>query len=306
MVFAPLSKDGNTWGRWLRAALTLLVALTLAACSVLPRFGYENLPMLAGWRLDHYLDLSAEQKTLARQRLEALQAWHRRTQLADYQDWLQAVQHRLATGPVDEAQLRTWRGEVAARWLPLAEHMAPAVADLARTLTPEQIARLRRALEEDNEKLRKDWLPVDPTERIEVRSKRYLERAERFLGRLTPEQKQLARRMAAEAPDTESIWYAQRLARQQDLLALLERLRRERPDEATATRWVRAHLTDAWMPAGAAQQAGVESSLAAGDEMAAALLARATPKQREHLQRTLQDWIGLLGSLRGAPAGARG
>jgi hypothetical protein len=278
--------------------------MTTAACSTLGtsfgRLGYENLPMLATWRADSYLSLDSEQKALASRRIEALHAWHRRTQLDDYVALLEEIRRRIDAGPIDEAQIRAWRHAAFDRWKPIAEAAAPAVAEVAVTLTPSQLGRMRSEMARDNEKVRKEWLPSDRDDRVEARTKRYVERAETFLGPLTPEQKRFARRFAAEAPDTEDVWFAQRLDRQRDLVETLERIRTQRPDEATAARWMREHLMRyAQLPAGQGK-ASAESSLAAGDAMSAAMLAQATPKQRQHLQRKLQEWIDLLQSLRPA------
>ena len=277
--------------------------LMASGCSM-ARIGYDNLPTLAAWRADTYLSLNTEQRALATRRFESLHAWHRRTQLDDYLAFLQEVQRRVAAGDVDEAQIRVWRLAAFERWKPIAEQVAPAAAEVAGTLGPSQLARMREEIGRDNEKMRHERMPPGRTERVEARTRRYLERAELFLGSLTAEQKQFARRFAAEAPDSEDIWYAQRVGRQQDLLAVLERIRVERPDEATATRWMREHLMRYAQLRDGPDRAGAESSLAAGDAMSAEMLARATPKQRQHLQRKLQEWIDIVQSLKPAQTAA--
>lgn len=262
--------------------------------------------MLAIWRADSYLSLSSAQKAMASRRIESVHAWHRRTQLDDYADFLRQVRDRLDDGEVDEAQLRAWRLAVFERWRPIAEQIAPAAAEIAATLAPEQLGRMRAEMGRDNNRIRREWMPPNRAERVEARARRYIARAELFLGALTPEQKQFARRFAAEAPDTEDVWYAQRLGRQQDLLAVMERIGLEQPDAASATRWMRDHLMRYAQLRDGPDKAGAESSLASGDAMAAAMLARATPKQRQHLQRTLQGWIDLLESLQPAQAAQTG
>lgn len=273
---------------------------------MLPRLGYENLPMLATWRADSYLSLNAEQRALASRRIEAVHAWHRRTQLDDYATFLREVQQRLAAGDVDETQMRAWRIAALERLKPIAEQAAPGVAEVATTLGVEQLGRMRAEMQRDNDRVRREWMPAVRAERVEARAKRYVQRAELFLGPLTADQKQFARRFAADAPDTEDIWFAQRLGRQQDLLEVMERIRVERPDEATATRWMREHLMRYTQLRDGPDKAGAESSLASGDAMAAAMLARATPRQRQHLQRKLQEWIDLVESLKPAQAAGPG
>jgi len=289
--------------------VTVGLSVAIAGCSLVG-VGYDWLPSLAMWRADGYVSLTPEQRALAQRRIGDLHAWHRATQLDDYLAFLRGVQRRVATGEVDEAQIRAWRLEAFERWKPIAERAAPGVAEVALTLEPHQVQRMRAEIARDNDKVRRKWLPADPAQRVEARYKRYVERAETFLGPLTDPQRQLARRMAAEAPPTEDAWFAQRLARQQDLLALMERLRTERPSEETASRWMRDHLMRYAPARDGPDRASTESSLAAGDAMSAAMLASATPKQRQHLERKLQEWVEMVEGLRPAqtaqtPATAR-
>lgn len=280
------------------AVLLLAACLLVGACATVGRLGYDNFSTLALWRLDGYLSLTPEQRFRAGRAFDNLLAWHRATQLPDYAQWLRSVQQRVAAGPVTEADIRGWREDIGRRAAPLIDRAALDVAQVAATLEPAQVARLRAELARDNDKLRKEWMPEDPAKRVAVRTKRYLDRAQFFFGSLTESQKQLARRMAAEAPPAEDSWFAQRLGRQKDLLALVERIRTEQPGDAVASGWVREHFLRYTQWREGPERPAVESSLASGDAMTAALFAQATPKQREHLQRKLQDWIDLAESLR--------
>ena len=299
----PFVSSGRRGGAWARraAAAALAAGLVVAAgCSMVGRLGYDHFPTLAAWRADSYLSLNAEQKAIASRRIEALHAWHRSTQLDDYAGLLREVRQALAAGDVDEARIRGWRLAMFERWKPIADRAAPGVAEVAVSLEPAQLQRLRDGMERDNDRIRREWLPPGRAERIEARTRRYVERAEQFLGALTAEQRQLARRMAAEVPDGEEQWFAQRLLRQQDLVATFERIRAERPDPATATAWMRAHLMRYAQVRDGPGRPFSESSLAASDAMSARMLELATPKQRQHLQRKLQEWIDLIESLRPA------
>lgn len=295
--------NGSTRGRALRRAVVAGCVMVAAGCSMVGRLGYDNLPRLATWRADSYLSLTSDQRAAATRHFEALHDWHRSTQLDDYVALLRDVQRHVAAGDVDEARIRQWRMQAFERWRPIAEQAAPGVVEIAATLTPAQLQHLRDTMNRDNERLRKEWMPADRSDRVEARSRRYVERAEMFLGSLTAEQKQYAKRLAAQVPDAEDAWFRQRVSRQQDLVALMDRIRRERPDEATASRWMRDHLLR-YAPSRDAVDRGMESSLAASDAMSAAMFAMATPKQRLHLQRKLDEWVDLLESLKPEP-GAR-
>ena len=280
------------------AVLLFAVCLLLGACASFGRLGYDNFSTLALWRLDGYVSLTPDQRFRAGRAFDSLLGWHRSTQLEDYAQWLRGVQKQVAAGSVTEADIRGWREDIGRRAVPLIDRAALDVAQVSATLEPAQIARLKAELARDNDKLRKEWMPANRSERIAVRTRRYLDRAQFFLGSLTDSQKQLARRMAAEAPPVEDSWFAQRLGRQKDLIALIERIRAEQPGDAVATAWVKEHFARYTQWREGPERSVVESSLASGDAMTAALFAQATPRQREHLHRKLQDWIDLAESLR--------
>ena len=282
----------------LRLLSLFALSAAVAGCAAVGRLGYDNLPTLAMWRVDTYLALNAEQKARAARGFEGLHTWHRNSQLDGYSQWLAGVQREVADGSVSEADLRRWREDIFQRFMAIADQAAPAIAEVVLTLEPAQVARMKAEFARDNDKLRKEWMPADRAERVEARTKRYLERGEFFLGKLTDAQKQTARRMAAEAPPAEEQWMAQRIGRQQDLLALFERIRSERPPVAQATQWIRDHVARYGQFRDGPERQITESSLSAGDAMSVALFAQATPRQRQHLQRKLQDWIDLAQALR--------
>jgi hypothetical protein len=284
------------------AALGLAVCLAVSGCASVGRLGYDNFSTLALWRLDGYVSLTPDQRYRAGRGFESLLAWHRATQLDDYAQWLRGVKQHVASGSVTESDIRGWREDIARRATPLVDRAALDVAQVAATLDAGQMNRLRTELARDNDKMRKEWMPPGQSERVAARTKRYLDRAEFFLGSLTDSQKQLARRMAAEAPPAEDSWYAQRLGRQKDLIALIDRIRTEQPGDAVAAVWVKEHFLRYTQWREGPDRQSVESSLASGDAMTAALFAQATPRQRDHLQRKLQDWIDLTESLRPAKA----
>src|SRR5690606_3676971 len=103
------------------------------------------------WQVDRYLDLDDEQEALVTRRAKDVQGWHRQNLLPVYAEFLRGVEEELRT-PVTVEQVAEWRQTVVRGWFPLAEQLAPAVAELALTLRPEQIAHFREALAKANEK----------------------------------------------------------------------------------------------------------------------------------------------------------
>lgn len=89
-----------------KALLMLIVfALALTACSRID-LAYRNLDRLVPWSLGDYLDMNREQKQLLDERLKAHLAWHCKTQLPGYLDWLDRVQLMVANDAVTDENLR--------------------------------------------------------------------------------------------------------------------------------------------------------------------------------------------------------
>ena len=260
-------------------------AIATTGCSM-ARLGYDALPTWTHWQVERYLDLDEAQREIVGQHVDRLHQWHRRSQLPRYGAFLREVDDGLRT-PVESAQLAAWRDRVGVAWEELAEHLAPAVAELGLTLREEQLRRLRERFAESNEKLRGQWLPEDGRSREEARTERLLRRAEFFLGRLSTAQKREIGTLAAALPATEEAWLAEREARQRGLLRLLEQLRREQPTRAEARRMSRDYLLGMWKSHEIRRGQRIERSIGAGDEFALQVLAMATPKQREHLSKVL-------------------
>jgi len=272
-------------------AFVVAGCLLLAGCSMV-RVGYENLPTLAMWQVGKYLSLDAEQKRLVTARLGSVHDWHRSTQLSDYAQLLRSIQRQVATGPIDEARIRQWRVELLERWAPLVDQVAPVAVEVASSIQPTQLNRMRGEFERGNLRVKKEWLPESDAERVKVRARRYADRAEWFLGDLTNAQRRIARETAEQLPPgNEDRWYAQRLARQQDMVATLERIAVERPSKQVAELWVREHLLRYGRSIDGSGPADAGRAVAVADAMMAAMLTEATPAQRRHLDRKLQEWI---------------
>jgi hypothetical protein len=292
---------GNVSTRLQRLWLPLVASCLLATGCSMIKAGYDNMPTLAMWRMGSYVTLNAEQRQIAVHRIEALHDWHRSTQLGDYAEFLRSVQRQVANGPVDAAQLSAWRLEIVERLVPIVDQAVPGVVDVAATLQPAQLKRLKTEFDRRTDRYKREWMPEDPVDRLQARSRRLIERAEMFVGNLSESQKQLVKQAVAEFPaDNEDAWLAQRVGRQQEMLAVLERLGAEQPPAAVAQQWVREHLTRYARPADPSIASELERGRARSDAVLAAVLAEATPAQRKHLDRKLQEWIDIVQQLRGA------
>ena len=288
-------------GRW----LLLAAALWLSACSTGVRLGYNYAETLVAYSLDGYVGLTDEQQQLVKERATALVAWHRSTQLRDYAQLIEATRRKL-DGPVTASDVMAFNLAVNARLAALGERAAPDLAQLALTLSPDQIARLQRKLATDNSKARRELVQFAGKESLDERVKKYAERADFWFGSLTREQLDLVRASLARRPDNAGWWIEERERRQRELLAVLQKIQAERPSEATATQWLKTYFAQLQSPPDPERRRGIEQFRAGNAELIAQLVNSATPEQKAALSAKLGSFAGdfiALAAERGAPPG---
>lgn len=289
-------------GRHARAFVAASAAFLLAACSSI-QLGYNNADTLLLYSLDGYFDLDDAQEELARARTRALLDWHRATQLRGYAELIEGAQAKLA-GPVSAADVLAFQNDLYARLAVLGERAAPDLAALALTLAPAQLERFTGKLAQDTSKARRELVRFAGRESLDDRVKRYAERAESWFGRLDARQRELIRDALAARPGNQQFWMDERERRQQDLLAVLARIQRERPDEATAAQWLREYFARLAMPAERERAERVVAFRQANAELIAQLVNSASAEQRATLLRKLRRYAEDFTVL--AASGARG
>src|SRR5690606_22114205 len=123
----------------------------------------------------------SDQKPWVRQQIDALFAWHRKTQLRDYVQFVSRIQHRDLSTATQADLLNDYR-EGKVRILRIADHAAPALADLASSLTPAQIANIAQKFTRNNDKFRKEYLSGDVAEQQRFRYRKMMKQAEYWFG----------------------------------------------------------------------------------------------------------------------------
>jgi hypothetical protein len=173
-----------------------LLAL-MAGCSTL-QFGYGQLPRLAAWQLDGYLDLDGAQRRQLDAALAELHEWHRREELPRAREVLTRVD-TLWGAPdggrgVTADELDTLARETTAALNRLLARAEPLARPLLASLRPAQWEHLRQRQRERLE----EWLERegDP----EARADRFVDNLERWLGGLERPLVQLAHAEAARWP----------------------------------------------------------------------------------------------------------
>jgi hypothetical protein len=268
--------------------LTVIVLCAWLGGCTLARFGYEMLPWYGGWQFDRYLSLDDTQRQLVSQRLEALHAWHRQTQLPRYAQLVDTGLANLGERVAAE-RIAQWRASMVSLWEEPALRLAPDMADLALTLKPAQLDRLERRLTDATVELRRKYLDTTPSRRIDARVERWQERMQWLLGDLTANQQRELKRLAREQPSDEAAWLDERQARNDKLLKLLRRIERERPSREQALAWCTEFLQGFWRSDDPERARRLEANAANGDRLSATMLNTANGAQREHLNAKLRD-----------------
>jgi hypothetical protein len=212
------------------------------------KFGYDMLPTWAHWQIERYLS-GEDQRAIVSRRIGRTARWHRRPAaqicgfLSEVEDQVRAAEPARTVPAVgdDAALIARWRDRIGEAWMPVAEHLAPGLAELALTLRPEQIERLRRRLADGDDEYREKFLAETPKARAEARADRVVKRAETFLGRLDSAQ---VRSCAAGGGHARPGRLAGRASRRQKALVALLQRRHRQPGQAT--RLTRDYLTSMW------------------------------------------------------------
>jgi hypothetical protein len=228
-------------GRLPIIAMMLAVSVLLSGCGMALRLGYNQGPSLAFRWLDAYAEFDDAQSLKVRAALDDFFAWHRRTQLPDYAELLARAQTELPDAATAE-RMCAWSQELRARFDTALERAVPTMAEVLPTLSLQQLASIEKQYGVKNGEYRNDFLHRDPAKRRKAATEREIERAEDFYGRLDDAQREFVARSMAESPWDGDLAYAERLRRQQDLLAVARRLAANRAPPAEAEAEVRAWI----------------------------------------------------------------
>jgi hypothetical protein len=167
---------------WMKRLVTtagLSLLLVLVGCSSLT-LAYQQLPLLAGFWANSYLDLDSEQRDRLKVQLRAWQAWHRREELPHWQALLREAQAALDGGFTREALLSLERGARASVERSLAQ-AAPLAGPVLASLRPEQWHHLQKEMDDKTAEWRERH---DGRGGPGERAKRYTTNLERWLGNL--------------------------------------------------------------------------------------------------------------------------
>ena len=262
-----------------RYMLAGFLLLALGACSNL-QLGYNWGDTVALYYLDSYLDLDAEQEQQVSAGLKQLFDWHRQNQLPAYSRELSVAQQSLQ-GQLTLQQLSAMNEFLRVSLERTSLQATPMLAELLLSLSPRQVAYLREQLASSNAEYRAEYFSADQQQPSQRRYQLLLEQFESWLLRVAN----------TDWPVDEQFWYAERLIRQQEMLATLEYAVQQKPSVAQLQARLQTYIRNFERDREALRQAQIARSRKHAMQLIVAVANRATAEQRQHAVTHAQQLI---------------
>ena len=281
---------------WFRIITASLVAVSmsviLTGCSAV-RLGYNNLPDIASWWLDSYIDFSDTQGPQAKAALQKLQTWHRKEELPAIAELLVQAQTLAPQNITPEQACKIWEG-AQIRVESFIQESSRLAAPVVSQLSAKQLKHLEKEWASRNEDWKKQWVQGTPDSRIKKRVDLAAERFNSFYGDLNLEQRQVLKQQFLQSTWTPEASYQLRLKRQQEQLIALQAMSSEITKPAMPIAQVEKSLQALILQSVRPKDAGDLSKQLQLEQQACQNLAQLhnsmSPAQRLKAQRKLKDY----------------
>jgi len=281
---------------WFRIITASLVAVSmsviLTGCSAV-RLGYNNLPDIASWWLDSYIDFSDTQGPQAKAALQKLQTWHRKEELPAIAELLVQAQTLAPQNITPEQACKIWEG-AQVRIESFIQESSRLAAPVVSQLSAKQLKHLEKEWATRNEDWKKQWVQGTPDSRIKKRVDLAAERFNSFYGDLNLEQRQVLKQQFLQSTWSPEASYQRRLKRQQEQLMALQAMSSEITKPAMPLPQVEKALQSLILQSVRPKDAGDLSKQLQLEQQACQNLAQLhntmSPAQRLKAQRKLKDY----------------
>ena len=268
------------------------MSVILTGCSAV-RLGYNNLPDIASWWLDSYIDFSDTQGPQAKAALQKLQTWHRKEELPAIADLLAQAQTLAPQNITPEQACKIWEG-AQVRVESFIQESSRLAAPVVSQLSAKQLKHLEKEWASRNEDWKKQWLQGTPDSRIKKRVDLAAERFNSFYGDLNLEQRQVLKQQFLQSTWSPEASYQRRLKRQQEQLIALQAMSSEITKPAMPLPQVEKALQSLILQSVRPKDAGELSKQLQLEQQACQNLAQLhntmSPAQRLKAQRKLKDY----------------
>lgn len=289
---ANLCKDSLMPLRLTKALLLFIASsLVLLACSRID-LAYRNLDRLVPWSLGDYLDMNRQQKQWLDERLKVHLAWHCKTQLPGYLDWLDRVRVMVANDAVTDQALQQRTFEARQAIGRVAEQITPSATELLRGMSDQQVDEMRQAFREDIDKRQKEYVDTPLPRQVENRAARMQKRLEPWLGELTAEQRLRVMSWSQALGDQNRAWITNRAHWQQQLVLVMDQ--RSTPSFEPRLAQLLQRKESLWTPE---YRQAFQNTEQQARSLLVDLMKQSSPAQRQFLQQRLSkvraDFSGL-------------
>jgi plasmid stability protein len=208
--------------RWVIIGLAAL-SLGLSGCAMV-RIGYGSADELAYRWLDSWFDFNDTQAAKAREGLESLHAWHRKTQLPDYAQFLAKTGQDMLRDTTPQAVCKL-TADVFERVTRAGDFGMPQVVEIAVTLSDAQLANMQKRFEKGQAKFRDDYVKSDAKDREAAQLERSISRAESIYGSIDANQRDVLTQAVSTNPFDAQAALAERAVRHTELMQMLRAAR---------------------------------------------------------------------------------
>ena len=268
------------------------MSVILTGCSAV-RLGYNNLPDIASWWLDSYIDFTDTQGPQAKAALQKLQTWHRKEELPAIAELLVQAQTLAPQNITPEQACKIWEG-AQVRIESLIQESSRLAAPVVSQLSAKQLKHLEKEWATRNEDWKKQWVQGTPDSRIKKRVDLAAERFNSFYGDLNLEQRQVLKQQFLQSTWSPEESYQRRLKRQQEQLMALQAMSSEITKPAMPLPQVEKALQSLILQSVRPKDAGDLSKQLQLEQQACQNLAQLhntmSPAQRLKAQRKLKDY----------------
>jgi len=268
------------------------MSVILTGCSAV-RLGYNNLPDIASWWLDSYIDFSDTQGPQAKAALQKLQTWHRKEELPAIAELLVQAQTLAPQNITPEQACKIWEG-AQVRVESFIQESSRLAAPVVSQLSAKQFKHLEKEWASRNEDWKKQWVQGTPDSRIKKRVDLAAERFNSFYGDLNLEQRQVLKQQFLQSTWSPEASYQRRLKRQQEQLIALQAMSSEITKPAMPIAQVEKALQSLILQSVRPKDAGELSKQLQLEQQACQNLAQLhntmSPAQRLKAQRKLKDY----------------
>jgi hypothetical protein len=182
--------------------------------------------------------------------------------------------------------------EIKARAELLANKALPELADLARSLRPEQIANMEKKFAKNNDDYRRKFMRGDMEDRHKARFKKSMEQLELWFGRFSSEQEAVLRKASDARLLDNEIWLDERMRRQKLILAVVRKVQQEKLSKEATIALLQALVRDVFDRFEAPERkAFFDTYTEQTVQFILTAVRIATPAQKAHAHKRMQGWI---------------